>query len=148
MLKILYQLDDSDNIEANLVAEAANRLAVGEFQFFCLAHEAWFGLGVDPKQIEAIFISYMIHDQVPHYVRHYARATISRDDAGGLDLDAEDFHRFDAGTPAPGSRLKGAWTVGLVVAFTAVFMALLLYSYRPAVVGEIDCNYPPCPHVQ
>ncbi|NIP73204.1 MAG: hypothetical protein GWO16_09340, partial [Gammaproteobacteria bacterium] len=76
MFKILYQLDELDNIEANVVAEAANRLGVGEFQLFQLAHTAWHGREVDPHQIEAVFFDYMLHDRVPHWVRQFARNVI------------------------------------------------------------------------
>lgn len=149
MLRILYRLAETDTIEANLVAEAANRLGVGEFQFFQLAHEAWFGATVNPEALEPVFLSYMLNDNVPPYVRHFARNVIQRDDAGKLDAQADEFHRFDRGTTRRAllSLPRGVTIVTLVVVFTATFMALMLYQHRPAIIGTPNCQFPPCPFV-
>jgi hypothetical protein len=146
MLRILYRLDKTDTVEANLVAEAANRLGVGEFQFFRLAHESWFGADVDPKQLEPAFLGYMQEDAVPPYVRHFARTVIQRDDAGLLDPEADEFHRFDAGGVPPPRSLAGTYTIAMVLLITAAFMALNIYTYRPGAMQGQSCNFPPCPH--
>lgn len=148
MLKILYRLDDTDNIEANLVAEAANRLEVGEFQFFRLAHRDWYGRQVDAKELEPAFLEYMLHDRVPHYVRHHARNIIAQDDEGRLDPLAEQYHVFDRDLPTPKRRFSGAIHVALVLIITVVFMGLMLFTYHPTFLIEGDrCMFPPCPFV-
>ena len=76
MFKFLFQVDDRDNIEANQVAEAANRLGVGEFKLFQVAFQAWHGREIDPDQLEWIFWNYMANDQVPPWARHFARVII------------------------------------------------------------------------
>lgn len=148
MLRIFYRLDRLDNIEANLVAEAANRLGVGEFQFFRLAHEEWFGDTADPKQLEPAFLGYMLRDHVPHYVRQYARNVIDRDESGLLDTEAARFHRFDAGAPPPEARFAGWYIVAFVALITAAFIGLTVLTYQPKMADGEICRFPPCPHVQ
>lgn len=148
MLKIFYRPDKLDTIEANLVAEAANRLGVGEFQFFRLAHREWFDREVQAADLEPAFLGYMLHDQVPHYVRQYARNVIQRDDAGALDPEATEYHIFDHDRPAPRRRLFGAYQIAIVVIFTIVFMGLVMYTYTPVFLEGGSCLFPPCPHVQ
>jgi hypothetical protein len=145
MLRFFYRPDRLDNIEANMVAEAANRLGVGEFQFFRLAHEQWFGRTVEPEALEPAFMDYMLDDKVPHYVRHYARAVIGQDDRGQLEPGAERYHRFDQGTERRAASLAGATTVALVLLITAIFLGLTIYTYEPRMPPGEVCNYPPCP---
>jgi len=148
MLRFFYRPDRLDNIEANMVAEAANRLGVGEFQFFRLAHEQWHARIVPPESLEPAFMDYMLADKVPHYVRHFARSVIDQSDRGLLDPEAAHFHRFDRGTERRAGSLGGAATVALVLLFTALFLGLTIYTYEPRMPPGERCNYPPCPYAQ
>jgi len=130
------------------VAEASNRLGVGEFQFFRLAHEQWFATAVEPESLEPAFMDYMLHDKVPHYVRHFARTVISQDERGQLDPGAAYYHRYDRGTERHRGGLGGATTVALVVLFMALFLGLTILTYEPRMPPGERCNYPPCPYAQ
>ena len=148
MLKFLYQLDDLDNIQANLAAEAANRLDVGEFQLFQLAYRAWYGVEADPKVLEQEFLEYMLHDQVPPWVRQFARNIIKSDDSGRLDPEAEEFHQYDRDRPLNSRTWSGYYKVAFVILLTAGFMALMAYNYEPDPSDNSPCYFPPCPWIQ
>ena len=146
MLKILYQLDDLDNIDANLVAEAANRLAVGEFQFFQLAYYSWNGQDAEPKAMEREFLLYMLHDKVPPWVRQYARQIIRQDDEGQLDPGLASYHRFDRGTSSPDANYtKGGWLkviATLLAALGLIYLMLVGWNIDPSQPPR--CYFPPC----
>ncbi len=145
MFKILYRLDDLDTVEANLVAEAANRLGVGEFQLFRLAHRAWHGAEVEAKALEPDFLGYMLRDDVPFWVRQYARKVVAGHEQGMLDPEDATFHAYDH----TGVQNKGLWSgiakVALVALMTAVLMGLILYTYSAPDMETARCMFPPCP---
>lgn len=144
MFKILFQLDDLDNIEANLIAEAANRLGVGEFQFFQVAFQAWHGYEIEPKQLEQDFLAYMTQDQVPPWARHFARRVIKDDDAAELDRNDEKFHRHDRFGPKMNYGWRENMKAFLLVLFVAGFLIFVLYHYEQAAPEKYRCNFPPC----
>lgn len=147
MFKIFFQLDDLDNIEANLVAEAANRMGVGEFQFFQLAYQEWHGAEIDPLRLERDFWEYMTHDKVPHWARHFARGVIKTDDAGELEQSDSMYHRHDRFGP----KMNYGWRENLkalaLVLFVAGFLVFVLYNYQQQVPGKYQCNFPPCAEI-
>ena len=147
-MKILFQLDDLDNIEANLVAEAANRLGVGEFQFFQLAFQAWYGHEIDPAQLERDFWSYLTHDEVPPWVRHYARNIIKADDEGELDQNEHYYHRHDRFGPNIIYDWREKLKAILLLVFMVVFFLFVLYIYEQHVPEKYQCNFPPCSEIQ
>ena len=65
MFKLFFQEGEGDDPQKNLIAEAANRLDVGEFQLFQLGYEAWYGHTPEPDRIEPHFYSYMVNDDPP-----------------------------------------------------------------------------------
>jgi hypothetical protein len=78
-----------------IVVSAANLLEVGEFQFLQLAHREWFGKDLPPHLVDRLFNSYMLHNEVPHWARHYARLILMRDERGVLNPADLTYHRFD-----------------------------------------------------
>jgi hypothetical protein len=148
MLRFFYRPDKLDSIEANLVAEASNRLGVGEFQFFRLAHAHWFGEVIAEERLEPAFLDYMLHDRVPHYARQYARVVIQRDDSNELDPEADEFHQFDQMGPQSRGMLAGALPVALVALAMALLIGLVVFSYTPTSSEYGRCVYPPCPWAQ
>ena len=147
MFKIFFQLDDLDNIKANLVAEAANRLGVGEFQFFQLAFQAWHGTEIEPERLEREFWEYMSHDQVPPWARHFARRVIEADDAGSLDREDKLFHRHDRFGPKMIYGWRENVKAFLLVLFVAGFLVFVLYHYEKTAPEKYQCNFPPCAHI-
>ena len=124
-LKILYSLEEPED---NVVAQAANRLGVGEFQVFQLAHADWFGAEAEAKELEPIFFRYLMHDQTDPWVRHYARGIVDLDDRGVLDSDNSHYHRYDARSMRPLSRVSGVLRFVAVVLFVVVFFTVSIVA--------------------
>lgn len=78
-----------------VVSSAANLLQVGEFQFLQLAYREWFDKDLPEALVARLFSSYMLHNEVPHWARHYARSILSREERGQLDENDPTFHRYD-----------------------------------------------------
>ena len=81
--------------ERALVCSAANVLQIGEFQVLQLAYASWFGRDLPEGLIDRLFTSYMLRNEVPHWARHFARTVLAQDEAGRLDPDHPDWHRYD-----------------------------------------------------
>lgn len=144
MLKIFYELGDKDNIESNLIAEASNRLDLGEFQLFQLAYEAWHGKEIPPQQLEAIFFDYLMKSKIPPWARHYARKIIAQDDAGALDYRDPLYHRFDPSSMRAESRRSGILKVAAVLFVFAVFFGVSLILLDGINKDDFPCHFPPC----
>ena len=113
--------------ERRVVSAAANLLQVGEFQFLQLAYRAWFDEDLPEALVARLFSSYMLHDEVPHWARHYARLILSREERGQLDENDPAFHRYDHDyhTFVPGGVRKFCTAVGML---TAVMVSALLVA--------------------
>lgn len=144
MLKIFYELDEMDNIESNLVAEAANRLDVGEFQVFQLAYEAWHGNQLDPQRLETIFFDYLMKNKIPPWARHYARKIIEQGEAGELDYHDPHYHRFDAKSMNTESRQTGLLKAGAVIFIVIAFFGASMFLMRGKSYDDFPCHFPPC----
>ena len=77
------------------MARAANLLQVGEFQLLQLAYKDWFDKDMPSRECDRLFGAYMLHNQVPHWARHYARRIIGLDAAGMLNDRDPTYHRYD-----------------------------------------------------
>lgn len=148
LLKFLYDLEDGDSVDANIVAEASNRLSTGEFQVFQLGYADWYGRDPEPSLLESSFFAYLYHNQVPSWARHFSRRIIAQYDRGELDSNAPHFHRFDPGsiyTVNPATGL--AKIIALFVGVTAFLIAGLMLL-NGVVPEDQKCNYPPCTWVE
>ena len=81
--------------ERLVVISAANQLQVGEFQLLQLAYREWHDKELPEALGSKLFTSYMLHNHVPHWARHYARRIIDGYERGELDDNAPKFHRYD-----------------------------------------------------
>lgn len=95
LLETLIHPDREEQLERAEVARAANLLQIGEFQLLQLAHHDCFDRDMAPGEIDRLFGAYMLHNQVPHWARHYARQIIALDAAGMLDHHDPAWHRYD-----------------------------------------------------
>jgi len=77
------------------VCSAANVLQVGEFQLLQLAYREWFGEDLPEALVAKLFTDYMMHSEVPHWARHYARLVLMREERGQLDINSASYHRYD-----------------------------------------------------
>ena len=84
--------------DLRLVRDAAAILHLREFDLFRAAWQDWFGRPPDEKAVERVFVAYLFHQQVPHWLRHFARRVI-RDSHGGahapLPSAAMDYPRLE-----------------------------------------------------
>ena len=131
------ELEDADRRE---VGRAANILQVGEFQVLQLAYQAWHNKDLPDSLMDRLFHDYMIHNEVPHWARHYARQILRLDDSGRLDVNSPQYHRydstFDGRTPKGARRL---WVVtGCIVAL--IGLVFILSDYSP---GKALSPFPP-----
>jgi len=142
MLRIFYHEEAGDDVESNMIAEASNRLDVGEFQLFELGYEHWFGQPAPADRIETDFFAYLAHNEPPPWARHYARHIIALDEEGMLQSGDETFHRFDRDLDSP-SRWYGWTVVGATLAVVAAFLGLLILGDASRFTAQ--CMFPPCP---
>ena len=143
-LKILYSLEEPED---NVVAQAANRLGVGEFQVFQLAHADWFGTEADAKGLEPVFFRYLMHDQTDPWVRHFARRIVDLDDRGVLDTNSEHYHRYDARSMRPLSRVSGVLRFTIVILFVIIFFGVSMFALNGIIPEPFGCLFPPCPSI-
>lgn len=71
------------------VAEAAEVLAIGEFDLFRLAYLWWYDVPCDEALLDDTFGDYLINEDVPPWVRHYCRRVLIL--AAVDQLDPRDF---------------------------------------------------------
>ncbi|TVR83781.1 MAG: hypothetical protein EA405_03730 [Rhodospirillales bacterium] len=87
--------EERESGDRTIVASAANILQVGEFQFLQLAYREWHDRDLPEATVADLFKSYMLHDDVPHWARHYARVILMREERGTLDYNDPAYHRYD-----------------------------------------------------
>jgi hypothetical protein len=120
--------------ERVLVCQAANVLQVGEFQFLQLAFYEWFGRDLPEALVSRMFSRYMMHNEVPHWARHYARLILVREGKGMLDSNLASYHRYDHdyATQMPKGARQFAAAAGIVIfTLAAAILAASMYGAEP-----------------
>jgi len=92
----LIRPDKEEQTERAEVARAANFLQVGEFQLLQLAYKEWHGQDLPEALVDRLFAAYMLHNEVPHWARQYARNILRLEEQGRLDDLDPKYHRYDA----------------------------------------------------
>ena len=87
--------EEKQNPDRTEVGRAANYLQVGEFQFLQLAYHEWHNKDLPEDIIGRLFHDYMIHNEVPHWARHFARQVNRLADQGRVDENDPRYHRYD-----------------------------------------------------
>ena len=72
--------------DEDLVFEARTLLGLLDFEFFRVAWRNWHGGEPDDRRLEPGFMVFLLKQQAPDYVRHFARLVLQRAAAGCLDL--------------------------------------------------------------
>ena len=52
---------------------------MSEFAVFSDAYTAWYGKEASEKQIEKVFVQYLLENKVPFWVRNYARSRVQEE---------------------------------------------------------------------
>ena len=107
------------------VHRAARLLQLPEFAFFRLAYRRWHGRGVRDRELEPVFMSYLLRRRVPPWVRHLAREVQERSRAG--ILVPQDYGIEPAAPPPPGVVEKRRRQLLLALAWGG-FTVIALYA--------------------
>ncbi len=125
LLRTLIRPDREEHPERAEAARAANLIQVGEFQLIQLAHCQWFGEDMSEALGHRVFHAYMLNNQVPHWVRHYARHILALEAAGSLDDQDPAYHRFDPAYLDPVDNGVRRFTIAVVAVVICIFGGLL-----------------------
>jgi hypothetical protein len=103
--------------DIRLVREAAATLRLREFDLFRAAWQSWFGRAPDDKAVERVFIVYLFHQRVPHWLRHFARRVIQDSASGAREFGPPDSPDYPRQEPLaePGEGFVTAIYVAAVV---------------------------------
>lgn len=119
------------------VIRSAEALSISEYDFFRLAFRRWSGREPEDKALERLFVEYMFHQTVPHWVRHLARDVNARAVKGQLDLAEIGALDYRPRLPLP---RHGRRSVGLVIAATVIYsVALMSVTYDPETSAPMPC---------
>lgn len=89
MQPLLSQFRDHVDPSAAHVPEAAEVLAIGEFELFRHAYRWWHDTAGEEERINKAFSEYLMQETVPPWVRHYCRRVLIL--AAVDQLDPADF---------------------------------------------------------
>ena len=89
MQPLLSNFRDHSSPSVAHVAEAAEVLAIGEYEQFGLAHRWWYESSCDDARLNRLFGEYLVSESVPPWVRHYCRRVLIL--AAVNQLDPRDF---------------------------------------------------------
>ncbi len=146
-MQTLIQPDCDDHPENFIVTHAANILQIDEFQLLQLAYHEWYGRDISPVDVDHIFSTYMIHDQVPYWSRFYARQIIDKSERDEIDIDNPQFHCYDHNyiTHEPDGMRNVIITILIVLAF--LFGSVLLgYLATQNTGSSEDSSFVDGPH--
>ena len=79
-----------DPADTDCVVSAANYLEVSEFAIFSDAYTSWYGKEAPEKQVEKVFVEYLVENKVPFWVRNYARSRVAE---SGLTDEVKEYSR-------------------------------------------------------
>ncbi|MDZ7662689.1 hypothetical protein [Thiohalophilus sp.] len=126
--------------DLQVLLDAVGLLDISEFRLFELAYEAWYGEPASPEKLECAFARYMYREEVPFWVRHYARRVLKAADRRQLDTSV----MGGACLPASRAGLRRGLRLFSGLVFLLVFL-IVLASHSPEwmLLGQ-ECHFPPC----
>jgi hypothetical protein len=95
LFKTLWRPDREEDQAQSIVAQAANVLQVGEFQFLQLSYFDWHGEEMPKSLLDVVFRRYMLAGHIPHWARNYARQVLDLSTKGAVNDNDPFFHRYD-----------------------------------------------------
>ena len=99
--------NEAVNGDAQQVEEAAAILNVSEFRLFELAYQDWFGVHGLERNLESVYMPYIVCGTVPCWLRHFVRKTLRLCDEAGLFLPGMSAHMDVLGSSL---RSIGVWS--------------------------------------
>ncbi|MCW8835400.1 MAG: hypothetical protein OQJ99_03405 [Rhodospirillales bacterium] len=134
--------EELENAERSQVADAANLLEVGEFQFLQLAYHDWYAEDLPEALIDKLFADYMLRSAVPNWARHYARKILELEEGGALDSNDPIYHRYDHayGTGIP---LRFRQFVAVATVLSGVVGGILIIAGQSTDTITVQSVLPP-----
>jgi len=127
----------SESSDLGDVVEAAEALGISEYDFFRLAFRRWSGHEPEQKKLEETYVSYMFHQTIPHWVRHFTRDVKSQAESG--ELNAAKLGALDYRRRMPPQR-HGGLLIGLMGALTVLYcVALTGITYDSGTSAPMSC---------
>lgn len=109
-----------------LIDAACEAMRIGEFDLFRRAFRAWFGVEPDEKRLEAVFVAYLFHREVPGWLRHFCRRVVDEQAAEAPP------------SPAPADAIEAPRrlaALAVVAATVFLFVAALTGNASPSCAG-------------
>ncbi|MDR9435428.1 MAG: hypothetical protein RI563_01020 [Thiohalophilus sp.] len=120
--------------------DAVALLDISEFRLFELAYRAWYGNDAGSRQLEQDFADYMFCDEVPIWVRHYARGVVKQaalSQSGKFPYPPKD-------RPADSASIRRGLRVLLGLIFILVFLIVVSSLSPEWLQFGNECYFPPC----
>ena len=120
------------------VLETASLLDVSEYRVFELAHRAWFGAAAgDRAGLDRRFFAYLYRDEVPPWVRRFARAVVASGRKAGFDPAMW-------GAPRPPPPRRATIRLGVRHAFCTLAAVAAVFATAHCAAEPFGCLFPPC----
>jgi hypothetical protein len=135
-MKFKFASESSDLAD---VVDAAEALGISEYDFFRLAYRRWFCQEPEEEELEETYVSYMFHQTIPHWVRHFTRDVKAQAESG--ELDAAKLGALDYRRRLPPQR-HGGLLIGLMGALTVLYCVALTGTtyFDPQSLAPMPCN--------
>jgi len=134
--RAVRRMDGDTSDDACQVMDAAAALDVREFELFRLAYLRWHDAEPLHDRLEGVFARYMFFQEIPPYVRQFAREALARARSGTLDPRA--FGVVSRPPAAPDRR--GPLLFWGMLALTVGFCGLLIATPGDRVAGGLMCQ--------
>ncbi|TDY02589.1 hypothetical protein [Thiohalophilus thiocyanatoxydans] len=126
--------------DRQVLLDAVGMLDISEFRLFELAYYAWYGEHARPEKLDEDFARYMFREEVPFWVRHYARDVLKK--AQQQTPDETTTETMLSPTARSGLRRGLRLFSGLVL---LLLFLIVLASHSPEwMLFGAQCYFPPC----
>lgn len=126
--------------DLQVLLDAVALLDISEFHLFELAYKDWYGKPAITEKLEDVFVRYMYREEIPFWVRHYAREIIQQRGKRQDDRFPREPLQHSATRPA----IRRGLRVLLGLIFILVFLIIVTnHSPEWMLFGE-ECYFPPC----
>jgi len=90
--------------------------------------------------VDRLFHDYMLHNEVPHWARSYARRILRLEESGRLNADQPQYHRYDHSFVGPALSVAGRFWMAMGCIAGVVGLVVILLEYSP---GTAVSPFPP-----
>jgi hypothetical protein len=124
--QVLFGPGEDAPSEEDAISAVAGALQISEYQLFSVAYAAWFGRSIPDRELEPLFMDYLLYGAVPPWVRDMVRKALER--LAGGNLDPADYKINRSPPPSRAARLRGWLVIGSLFILIVLFSAMLAGS--------------------